>query len=986
VQLRATIPNSKSHEEFFLGHYDWLVKWALQLSHGQHEQATDLVHDLYVQLVRSHPNIDFEDEDRARGYLYTMLRHLSVSKARREGRDALSSLLIVDYESVEYGLRCVDRSKLILIRSDLARVCEYACIRRHTSRSASVLILRFFFGYYPSEIVRVLQTTPEAVEKHLQAARQEARAYLERPGTLRFLGQDVTPTQKFSPYLPDEPSALFAELRTRIFMGTGLTCVSSGAIEMRYAENGLPMGVPELAHVVSCAHCLEMTNSVLGLPTLAERFPPDTVDRDQGGPGPAGSHPNSAKLKKGIRQTYEHRPKKLQIAVDGEVLAAQRISSARSELQVKLEPLAKPAFIEVFSEQGLRLAYLQLDEAMMIDLQPIATSAELSDGRHLEVKLTFPGGIPVVKLSYYDPLLDESTNRASAPARPMGETSNTPARSMLRRIKDAIERVLRPWFTSFESPWPLGVTMAAAILALAFSFSFLMKKTTPAQPTLPTARTLLAKSRDFEQASIGGGGAIHSAFALETLSEQGTIVESHTVDSWRSVAPSRSAIRLLDTKGRVVGGEWKDPKGRVTRYPKRSPEALDGTGRPPAGFDDTWRAVAQAVSNSWLNQVDQRVCVSQQSDGFDLHYESASEDSSPSLVKADLVLRADSAELVRGTYTIREATYTHEYRFRTLTYEVIPPSRVQDSDFAPDHTLVSLRSGLSLAPEASEDNTHLTLKAFQLLSNLGPGAENYLNLDRSPDGTIRLSGVLPTPEEKASITHIFRSLHGEGRLRLVLHSGDEASQSASTHRKITVESLAPISMDTEHVPLHGELQTTLSVQGLSGQELEARINQVASNALTRAARMHREAWIIYQIAANDFSLHEMRLMEPEDKMLWLTLLDSHVRSLDQELVSLTADLAPLFHTEKARSPVTATTIPSPENVAELRTVAQALNRTGEHLDHLLTADLTLSPSSLPANHNVSELAESLADLGTQESLLHQAVGRLQMLGQAQGTK
>jgi len=539
VQLRATISNAKSHEEFFLGHYDWLVKWALQLSQGQHEQATDLVHDLYVQLVRSRPHIDFEDEDRARGYLYTMLRHLFVSKARREGRDALSTLLIVDYESVEYGLNCVDRSKLILVRSDLARVCEYACIRRHTSRSASVLILRFFFGYYPSEIVRVLQTTPAAVEKHLQAARQEARAYLERPGTLRFLGQDVTPTQKFPSYLPDEPSALFAELRARIFAHPPLTCVPSQSIEMRYAENAPQMDLSELAHVVSCARCLEFTNAVLGLATLANRFPPDSVDRDGGGTGASGSRPNSAQLKNRVRQANEHRPKKLQIAVDGEILAAQRISSARSELQMKLKPLAKPAFIEVFSEQGLRLAYLQIDESMMIDLQPIATSVELSEGRHLEVKLTFPSGIPVVKLSYYEPLLDELTNRASVPALPTEETSKIVSGSVLHRIKNAVERVLGSWFTSFESPWPLGATTGAAVLALALSFSFLVRKPKPAHPTLPTAKVLLAKSREFEQASIGHGGAIHSTFSLQTLSVDGKILESQKVDSWRSLAPDR---------------------------------------------------------------------------------------------------------------------------------------------------------------------------------------------------------------------------------------------------------------------------------------------------------------------------------------------------------------------------------------------------------------------------------------------------------------
>jgi hypothetical protein len=193
-------------------------------------------------------------------------------------------------------------------------------------------------------------------------------------------------------------------------------------------------------------------------------------------------------------------------------------------------------------------------------------------------------------------------------------------------------------------------------------------------------------------------------------------------------------------------------------------------------------------------------------------------------------------------------------------------------------------------------------------------------------------------------------------------------------------------MDAERVPFHGELQTALSAQGLSGHELEARIEQVTSSALTRAARMHREAWIVYQIAANDFSLNELQSMEPEDRMLWLTLLDSHMRSLDQELASLTADLAPLFHTETARSPAIETTIPSPENVSDLRTIAQALNTTGEHLDQLLMADLTLSPSNLPPDHNVSELAALLADLRTQESILHQTVGGLQVLGQAQGTR
>jgi RNA polymerase sigma factor (sigma-70 family) len=980
VQLRATIPNSKSLEEFFLGHYDWLLKWALQLSHGQHEQATDLVHDLYVQLVRSRPNIDFEDEDRARGYLYTMLRHLSVSKARREGRDALSSLLIVDYESVEYGLRYVDRSKLILIRSDLARVCEYACIRRHTSRSASVLILRFFFGYYPSEIVSILQTTPAAVEKHLQAARQEARAYLERPGTLRFLGQDVTPTQKFSPYLPDEPSALFAELRARIFMGTALTCAPNRAVEMRYAENGPPMGIPELAHVVSCARCLELTNSVLGLPTLAERFPPDTVNRDQGGTGSSGSHPNSTKLKKGIRQTYEHRPRKLQIAVDGDILAAQRISSARSELQVKLEPLAKPAFIEVFSEQGLRLAYLQLDEAMMIDLQPIVTSVELSDGRHLEVKLTFPGGIPVVKLSYYDPLQDEST-RAVAPTLSTEETSKIASRSVLQGLKNAVERVLRPWFTSFESPWPLGVTIAA-VLALAFSFSFLLKRTTPAQPALPSASALLIQSRQVEQASIDRGGAIHSSFALQTLSQDGKILESQKVDSWRSLAPNRTALCLLDNKGKVIAGKWTDAKGKVTTY---NPSAGLRRGSKP-GVSGAWELVPSGETLAVLTTTENETQVRRRGEGYEIQYERHQPQSNFDVVSAALELESPSLQPVSEEVTIAEEGKTREYRFRRLTYEVVRADQVLDSDFTPPSDLASLRPGRLGSTDANGRTAHLMLEALQLLSNLGPDVEQIVDLERIPNGGVEVNGVFPTVEQKVSVLRVFEPLREDGEVKFALHSGDEPRTPRDRRIPIQVESLSPIEVESQHILFDAQLRSALTTQGLSGHEIDDRIRDLASESIRHSARMHREAWSICQIAAHDFIGNELQSMAPEDKMIWLTLLDKHIRSFEEELNVLHSNINPLFSDENARLPATEANISSVHNTNELGTVAHDLNQNAERLDRILTAGLTLSPKGPPTSHNSETIAPLFATLRTEETMLHGTIERLQTFGQAEVNK
>ena len=129
-------------------------------------------------------------------------------------------------------------------------------------------------------------------------------------------------------------------------------------------------------------------------------------------------------------------------------------------------------------------------------------------------------------------------------------------------------------------------------------------------------------------------------------------------------------------------------------------------------------------------------------------------------------------------------------------------------------------------------------------------------------------------------------------------------------------------------------------------------------------------------------------MPAPDRILWLTLLDKHIRTLDEELTVVTGDLKPLLQDENVHSPPTPTSNPNsiPNNLSELGNVAELLNADGERLDRLLTAGLTLSPLSLPQNHNVADIAELLTDLRIKESMLHGTVERLQAFGQAELTK
>jgi RNA polymerase sigma factor (sigma-70 family) len=151
--LKLSKPQS-SHEELFMQRYERLRSWALHLVLGDQQQAEDLLHDAFIHftlhktLIEHVQNLD--------AYLNTMLRNLHLSQARRLARTPLGHLSLLDYDSADIGLQSIDPRDQIKVQDELRMICRYSCIRKQTSKAGSVLILRFFHGYYPAEIARIL--------------------------------------------------------------------------------------------------------------------------------------------------------------------------------------------------------------------------------------------------------------------------------------------------------------------------------------------------------------------------------------------------------------------------------------------------------------------------------------------------------------------------------------------------------------------------------------------------------------------------------------------------------------------------------------------------------------------------------------------------------------------------------------------------------------------------------------------------------------
>lgn len=265
--MQTVIGSTGKYEELFLQHYNVAVKWALKITKYDHELANDLVHNVYLQFQKMNRNgktFNIETFDR---YLYISLRNSYISHLRqnikiRERETAMS----------ESPLSSVDPREQLKVQDKLFSICQYACRRKETSIGCSILILRFFHGYFPSEVAQILNSSRNVVEARLAGARREAVAYLENPEDfdsikVKFSTGDLSNKDIYS------PNNILYNLHRIIFNSRRGKCFEQGQIAQKYLEKKPRITRSELSHIVSCHHCLDETNKFHGLMLLEKRDP-----------------------------------------------------------------------------------------------------------------------------------------------------------------------------------------------------------------------------------------------------------------------------------------------------------------------------------------------------------------------------------------------------------------------------------------------------------------------------------------------------------------------------------------------------------------------------------------------------------------------------------------------------------------------------------------------------------------------------------------
>ena len=982
MQRAQLLEEDLTHEALFEEHYGWLAQWALTLTEGKHSEAEDLVHDLFIQLVRLRPRLN-PDPDHVRGYLYTMLRNMHLSKLRRAQRSPICELSVVDYDSLEQGLRSVPERSVSGVWTELWRICEYACERKKSSRSASVLILRFFLAYFPSEIARILKTTRVPVDKYLHTARREARLCVSRPAALRIFGQKQS--ARAIPPLPDGSQEFFLALRHQIFLWCEGHCFSKEALQRVYAPGSSEsLSTSELAHLVSCPDCLDALNRILGIRLLADRCPSKTLGRDGGPPKSGGSGSGSGTSSGGVdreatrrlEEENEHRPNYLQVAINGDIKTSQKITSEFSEFHVKVGRNRALEFLEIFSEQNIRLLYLPIGNSSNPAHDGEQASIQLSDGRTLEVAVSFSGDSPAISVRYYDPLFAES-EAISEPA-PLLRADTGAARPFSNR-NVAWLRGLRKIFVAAlgfrGNTWPVGAmaSIATAIL-IAVALVVLHHSGSPR-----VAAALLQQASQRESVTeIAPQNFVRRTIQIQQLGPSGQPVAESSVEEWASGDAQNQSRRLYDHKGTLVAEEiTRDNHTKF--YGKVEQREISKFNPARLHVQDVWQITPSAKQFQEIIGPAGPSAIQQDNDHYEIRYRRASTDGHVGLVEATLVLRRKDLHPVEEDLVLRGDGGLSPFRLVESSYGYYPPSLVEKNIFVPDEDLsgsappsFTHKHSLGTAPIA-EVSPERVIHALYLLSLVGADMNGETRVQATPSGILRITGTIATRDRLNEILRALYPLRSQSSVEIRLQTTDQLPAGSKAKKSgQTVEVIEP----TEGaIPLDRQVRHFLGDQGTPAHEMEKGVQRFSRQILEEADEAQQHAWAL-DLISKRFTPAQLGSLSPEARSEWIQIVGLHSSALLQSVRSVRtelAHLAPPLETTPAKVEPIAT-------IEDLSRVADQLLKLSRSNDQVLASAFTLSAA--PGGNEVLNQQRFWQSLELQESLARETAATEQILSTA----
>jgi hypothetical protein len=865
-----------------------------------------------------------------------------------------TALSVADYDSCRLGWTAIEPPRRMQAFEELHQICAYACARKESSRAGSVLILRFFHDYFPTEIASILNSSRHCVDQWQRLARREAKLFIDDPGRLRFVNETKPSDARQIKYLKSDCNVIL-ELRQMIFNSRCGDCLPANRLEEIYGGgNADALTTTKLAHIVSCNACLDAVNSLLGLPQLAQRYeaepsqpkePPS--DATGGGASGGGSGELTRKFAHRLRETHEHKPQELRISINGSPVSSLRVSSKLSELDLNLPPNDPIEFVEVCSEQGVQMLFLLVDPAGIEGEQ--WASLELSEGRALEACLRNENG-PSLHVVYNDPIPEDAyisgetaSKMLSSPLSVVREPDEwveaktvkqgvvfrlpSLLKGLFSRLRPASDHSLDLHETNDEAqlvrilsqsagaerkqlwrrPGWLVVLMSAVVIAGFLYFKINLSRTV-------TATDLLQRANVAEKTTNDQADQVkHRLINLEERrSAEGAIVAQHKIEIWENRGGGVAAQRLYDQSSKLIGGAWQRAEGaRVVYHHGSKPQSQPAAGSPDElllNLEDIWQLQPSAQSFAALIEQPVFAEVEESSATYVLHYEKGRTIGASQLLKATLTLSKSDLHPIEQTLLVLRGGVLREYRFVEASFELLPLKDVAPTVFEIEPDL----TGGAGEPGRPGDWAFRDLTASRVPPSPSTSAPPVASAELEVDVAYLLNRAKADRNEQVNLT---RSAGGSLRVEGVVDTQERKNE--------FLRALAPVSNNPAvKIEIRTVAEATQRLSGVgqvSVQQAEETANTIAVDEELRAhfekrngsgptddsiskysSRLVNNSYsalfhaIELKKLMSRFANVDMRAVAPDARTKWLAMLREHANAVERQTAQLRTEIQPVF--------------------------------------------------------------------------------------------
>lgn len=899
---------AQAHDRCFTRLYRPLHAVARRLAGGDRALADDLLHDAYVQFVLTRP--DLAEIANVEAYLAVLIRNLHLARLRRKANQRAIHVSLENYDTVERALDQTSPPQLLAARDALWRIAGYACERKSAWKGASVLLLRFFHGLYPTEIDRLIGAAPRTASRLLSQARAEVRTALAAPETRPRWRLDTAPLGPWPPLTPTDPPEIVRRLQDAIFTTSAPPCPSRAAMRSWYAGAPVPLDVRTLAHVSSCRACLDAICGILRVSPVSGRTPFDPPD------APAGTDREvPAPLRRARRSVHdvrEHEPTQLQISVNGLPVGVLAVAAAESRVSFAFRLDEPPAFAELHSEQDVRVLWLSVTSITEGGLVQ-RVRVDLTHGRSVSLAIDFSAAHPTISVEYLVPV------QAVMPARAM-ERIEPPA---ARDESSPPPRTKRRWHWFDPPSWARLLPVAGlTLVALAVG----VERWLPPREAAPDAATLVSRAAARETSS--GPSPEHARHRTLELTARragaATAERIHRIDSWVDGATTRRAIRVFDGTGRLVAGEWTDAARRTTTLDLAAWDDLWRADLSAAFFRDRYMAIGPCTVTD-TPAIVTVACERAPASGLlqRIYPTAFAQPTALPASRAELALRRSDLHAVRLAVTLRidadDQTITLEERSR----QDVAAADIHDAIFLP----AASRPATTPAPgaPAAIATPSLEVRLIDAIDRLsGSGS---LTVTRGPGNRLRVSGIVTTGDRRRAAVQAVAALDAP---RLIDTDISTFAEAAARDRPFAAGDL-PARVELREIPTGSPpIEEYLRNRLPPEADVEALVHDLSARVLMEASRAHEHA-LALEALRHRFADDAIASFDERGRAAWRALVDRHAARCERSLDALDHALTPFFDVDAGAVPPAPGSLP-----AAIRQLAQDVSLA----DRMLVAAFT----------------------------------------------